>query len=956
MPAKSNTSAVEKLSKLVDEMQAELPREGPRSLCELRLGQSDYDTLCLWAKEHLTRRTICRSGWKAGAIVFKLIAEVARREAIGHRLWPIVAEKFSDDVRRFLFPNNHPSADLKCWIQQAAQNLDLRNVFDDDEAQSWYITTHLQFGFAAHGLRMRLPEWLCGQNTPDAVRRLLFGDLASESFRDLWQALRFYRRDWIAEEELRSIIQKSPWVLPEWENDLVRLSREKLHLVDFEEGSESDEIPAPDLVEGVRFGWLFGADPTFKCALAELKPLELIASHYHLVVGDDIELSLFRQHDGTYRADAEEIVFAVSAPQAVVKLVDPEGEVHHSQLVQFWDSSADVNVFDLSSGAAVDPVSGQMSSSRSYVLILQPDLCVDPGSHTWSRISGASPRLVVLLESPWDPSSTHVSMPDGTVLWSPHQRTAPLRRSEPQELQHVCIQPVSRADSISIGESVATIIRGLPDNVDVVYVRYCGRPLTFDVATRALSKIVITPEDAHAGLVFNIGVRQEGGQNGAIIHLRRPLDASVVGTARAGATGWESVESRSVITSRECRENSFRVYLPGESGGAKAALMEGPRLLKWLGQRAAPLGRVHGMGAPLVVRSQPYNCDSELLTIARGCTNSGIIKGIDHEHDGADSVQIHLSRPLELAADHFVIAWPCGDDNEPLAFDAHNITVSDDRRTWLVASPPCSVDKKSTFAISFKGRWLGSATTGRTLDLLYSLGDLAQDKHLVASIVRWFRLPVLLCDYRRDVPAFSEFAHRYPDAVLAAWVRPEGLPHSLKHDEGFDRRQIELVQLRDLYLGWAPNIEQVQEIVNALAQNEQDPLGDVVIKLLLELPLVTGHIMKQWLADVGPPQNAPLRFYLNALRMHFGQKLSQNRRPGDPEADPLLRAAKNMNVGPKASADEFFVKNAIADPAIATLAGHTLTMIEKTNLAVAMQLAPFRQYLAARVMEEIEKG
>jgi len=302
-----------------------------------------------------------------------------------------------------------------------------------------------------------------------------------------------------------------------------------------------------------------------------------------------------------------------------------------------------------------------------------------------------------------------------------------------------------------------------------------------------------------------------------------------------------------------------------------------------------------------------------------------------------------------------VVAWPCGEHNEPRVIDRDNITPVD-RRTWKVALPRCDDGEKPIVAISFKGRWLGSATTGHTLHLLHSLSDLAQDKHLVASLVRWFRLPVLLCDHRRDVPAFSEFAHVYPDAVLTAWVKPEALPHSLKHDEGFDRRQIEVVQLRDLYLGWSPNVEQVRGIVNALADSEQDPLGDVVIKLLLELPLVTGHIMKQWLADVGPPQNAPLRFYLNALRMHFGPKLTQNRRPEDQEIDPLLRAAKNMNVGPKASADEFFVKNAIADPAIATLAGHALTMIEKTNLAVAMQLAPFRQYLAARLMEEIEKG
>lgn len=955
MPHKAKI--VDTIASLVEHIQARLPSEVPRSLCELRLSESDYENLCLWAKEQLTRGMIRPSGWKAGAIIFNLISEVARREAVGHRLWPIVADKFSDDARRFLFPNNHPSADLKRWIQQAARHLDLRHVFDEDEAQGWYITTHLQFGFAAHGFRTRLPEWLCGQNTPDSVRRLLIGNLASESFRDLWQALRFYRRDWIAEEELRSIIEKSPWVLPEWQDDLVRLSREKLHLIDFEEGSESDELPTPDLVQNMQIEWRFGKDPKYKCSLADLKPLELIASHYHLVVDETVLLSLFRQHDGSYRADPTEIEFPASAPQVPLKLVDPEGEVHHSQLVHLWDSSADVNVFDLSSGEKVDTESGQMSASKRYLLILQPDLRLEPSSDTWVRLTGASPRIAVLLEKNWDHSSTQVVMSDGTVLWSPRLRSAPLRRPEPQQLQHVSVQPVNRAETVSIGDTVSTIIRGIPDGYEVGYVRYCGRPLTFDPETHKLSRLTIAPEDANSGLVFSIGIRHLGEDSAEITHLRRTLDAGVVGTARASATGWEPIQSRSVITSRECRENSFRVHLPNESDGTKVALMEGPRLLKWLGQRAAPLGRVHGMGAPLVVRSQPYNCDSELLTIARGCTNGGIIKDVEFEHDGAETVQIHLTRPLEVSADHCVIAWPCGDANEPLMIDSHNITSSDNRRTWSVLSSPCGVGEKSIVAISFKGRWLGSATAGDTLNLLHSLTDFTQNKHLVASLVRWFRLPVLLSDRGRDFPAFAEFAHSCPDAVLAAWIGAEGLPHSLKHDEGFDRRQVESVQLRDLYLGWIPDSHQVSQIVDVLGTNEQDPLGDAVIKLLLELPLVTGHIMKHWLADVGTPQNVPLNLYLNILRTQFGQKLIKNgRASGGQDVDPLVRAASNMNVGPKASADEFFVKNAIADPAVATLTGHTLTGIEKNNLAVAMQLAPFRQYLASRVLDEIERG
>jgi len=310
MPAKSKVSGVERLSSLVQQIDDAMPSEGPRSLCELRVSERDYEVLCQWAQEHLTRRMIRLSGWKAGAIIFNLVAEAARREAVGHRLWPIIADKFSDDARRFLFPNDHPSGELKALIQQAARNLDLRHVFDDDEAQSWYITTHLQFGFCYHGFQTHLPEWLCGQNPPDSVRRLLSGSLSSESFRDLWQALRFYRRDWITEEHLRGIIRESPWVLPAWEDDLVRQSREKLHLLDFEEGSESGDVPTPNLVEAVQCKWLYGEEPAFKCELADLKPLELIAPHYHLMVGDETKLSLFRQHDGVYRADVSEALSA----------------------------------------------------------------------------------------------------------------------------------------------------------------------------------------------------------------------------------------------------------------------------------------------------------------------------------------------------------------------------------------------------------------------------------------------------------------------------------------------------------------------------------------------------------------------------------------------------------------------------------------------------------------------
>src|SRR5690606_28949094 len=146
-----------------------------------------------------------------------------------------------------------------------------------------------------------------------------------------------------------------------------------------------------------------------------------------------------------------------------------------------------------------------------------------------------------------------------------------------------------------------------------------GRAVSFDQDTRSISAVIVRPEDAQAGFNFDIGVRGDAveGADGQTVRVRCHVDVDITGTAYLDADGWTALNSNGVISSRECRDRAFRVYLPKEFRGQKVALMEGPRLLRWLGTRAAPFGRTYGMGAPLVVRSQPYNSSYDLLTIAK---------------------------------------------------------------------------------------------------------------------------------------------------------------------------------------------------------------------------------------------------------------------------------------------------------------------------------------------------
>jgi hypothetical protein len=302
-----------------------------------------------------------------------------------------------------------------------------------------------------------------------------------------------------------------------------------------------------------------------------------------------------------------------------------------------------------------------------------------------------------------------------------------------------------------------------------------------------------------------------------------------------------------------------------------------------------------------------------------------------------------------------VIAWPCGESGEGALFDHSSVEVHEEGRRWSVACSSHRLNGASVVAVAFKGRWLGRAIRGDPVNLLWHLSELNENKHLVASLVRWFRLPVLLRNRPTDAPAFTAFAHSYPEAVMAAWLGTEGLPHSLAHDDAFDRRQLEATELRELYLGWSPTSEQAQNIVATLGQNIDDPLGDVAIMLLPELPLIAGHIIRHWLNMRGTPPNCSVSFYLKVLRHRIASKYLNGRTTLGQMEELLLKAAESMKAEPEATADERFVEQAIVAPAIQTLRGRSLTAVERSNLAVALQVASFRQYLAMCVLTEVER-
>ncbi|MDZ7616406.1 MAG: hypothetical protein U1E05_05335, partial [Patescibacteria group bacterium] len=579
------------LADMVELMAILRRKKTQRSLCELRCERyddlntrspqayklvHDFDALREFIRHKLTRSDVRLRGWKAGAVVFYFAVEVARRKVVGSGLWETIADEFPVRLRDYLFPNNHPSSELKEWIGKTAQLLRLRHVFDEDERKPWYITTHLQFGFAQPGFQANLPEWLCGQNVPDAVHRLFFGDLRSKSFRDLWGALQSYRRDWIAEGQLRDIIRNSPWVLPEWEDDLVRLSREKLNLPDGDKYDTAAESKPSAIVQAPQLRWNGSDVPEFACEFADLTCLSLREPHYHVMAEDTLVATIFRQPDDTYRSDKSELRFPADNPQVNLNLVDAEGDLHPAhQLVTLWDDAAEVNAFDVRTGHCVDIHKVQMRPKNNYILILQSGLKLIPASEEWVLIGKATRFRVELLIAGWNPDETYVGDSAGACVWEPPVREGPAPSIEPACLRTVWNECDNRRRSIRLGDSIRPVIRDLPSDATLVYVRLAAKPLVFDAQSAEIASVLVTPEAARAGLMFTLGIRLPSDTRGrSIVRLQRRVEVEITGAAQRAAEGWQTLKADSAITAHACQRRDFSVFLPEDIGDQRAALME----------------------------------------------------------------------------------------------------------------------------------------------------------------------------------------------------------------------------------------------------------------------------------------------------------------------------------------------------------------------------------------------
>ena len=419
----------------------------PRSLCEIWCDEDDYRWLQEWAGRLTTRHLqMWLFGFKsrmvalqedtvslshveaAGCLLLLLASESARHEASEGSVWPTVRRQFADPAQRLLFDaQGQPKREFKDSLEGASRKLGLRHLFGVAGTHNYYISVYLQFGFTRKGME-RLPHWLAGLPTSVAVSQLLSSaddrgsDRRGESFLSLWDTLRGFRRNNITEANARTRLSRSPWVLPNWVDDLIEQASKSHDIPDREFGLDSVEPIPPVFLADAKLRWDPPANPEFTTAIINLADFDLTSDRYRVMVGDERLATLLRTDGGDYNTRPERVTLPSHAADLTAVLSDDEGHAPASQLLNLWDPDEDVELFDLATGDRIDPNVVQHAPSKNYGLLVSADLMVEPPGLQYRMIGAGNQTKKLYLLSGGHDGLVRVSVP-GTPggdsgLWS----------------------------------------------------------------------------------------------------------------------------------------------------------------------------------------------------------------------------------------------------------------------------------------------------------------------------------------------------------------------------------------------------------------------------------------------------------------------------------------------------------------------------------------------------------
>ncbi|BAP56347.1 hypothetical protein THII_2050 [Thioploca ingrica] len=743
-------------------------QELPWSLAELQISEDDYQHLCEWVNQ-LENRTLdywFRSYQSVqiddikffrpaaiGFILLLLTSETVRREAKGKELWAVVRRKFSIPAESVLFASRQPSQSFKNLIEKTTREFNLRHVFGIEGLHNWFDSIYLQIGFTQSGFKTHLPEWLCRQGQPLAIQYLLGEkdkNLQSESFRKLWSTLRNFRYQHITKIKLRQELSQSPWILPNWIDELIQCATKKLELSDrtlqnpvTTSSNLVEELPQISFLTTPRLRWQPLNPPEFVCELQNL--VELGEDEYDIFLGNHFADRLIRQEDGSYLHESELVLKQSQSAEVSAILKNAAGDVVESVLLQLWCHDEDLNLFDLQTGQRIQNLS-KLSPNKSYALLVADDLTVEPEPNCWCQL--ADKKLYYLAKG-WS-QETQISQ----LAW---QATVAPPKTQPPWTEQ--LQVVAHPVCIKLGE-IITIQTPVSNDIEILFIRAGSKPMNLE--TRCLR---ITPDifsfdfsQQMAKVKLKIGLQKS--EEKAVIN--RELRLNVTGAIYLDSEDWKLLTPDTVLTCEQAKSCQFKVFAISSEENINrqdCGVFHGDTWIKRLWQKPQAIGDLAGLGENLTIHQGTYNRQDEGFILAKEVIDTGILTDPPEIHDGILSLKLSLRiEPDEQK--HNVIWWDKCDELIFLEIDDYGEREED--FVWLsLLSEKCT--EPLVIAVSYEGHRLGAWWNEQWTILLEN----SSEPERTASLIRWFKLPILSNRYLKNV---QQFALTYPQVVLQQWL------------------------------------------------------------------------------------------------------------------------------------------------------------------------------------------
>ena len=915
-------------------------RKPPKSLCQISPSKADFVWLSRWAQnldEQTTKHFLVTKPFHTrpnafslsnreiiGLMFLMLASETARREGKEGQVWPLFLSKFSETTASLMKINGELGPWVKRSVEQAVYSQGLRNVIGKTGIQYHYLTVFLQFGMTRNAIR-RLPFYLSGHPVPEAVKYLLseHSDVRSRTFQHLWEMLVGYRDERVGENEVRAFLENSTWILPEWTKEILVVARGSSYSGAHE--FSDDFVLEEDLQVKQSLIWTYPDAPIFQLTLQPSTFEDLEDGAYQIRMSDQIKSTIMVTQGST----TKEASFSCSTeiPESSLDLIDINGEVIKTNETLLWDKNEDIHVFDLRTGAAVDPWMEKMLPQKGYAILshdfLEPSFDID-----FYAIPNLN-RKLWLLPVGWNKSFQLLM--DGSKFWSPLL----FDRKEDFTLQRIRIIPSS--SKVIVGDLIDIRISGLSNGATLKRVSIGGIQLNFeaDGSNADCRNIVVVPAMIGSSGKAILWIEYKG----SLWKLNRRLALETVSLSIWNGCSWEvPAKQLASLESREGIHRKFKFLTSGRLEKEKKSfyVFEAEQPVGPVKLSKSSLAGLSGYGGELKIRKlyNPQPLQDE-FPLGIHVENRGIITAAMQT---GSKLRIVLSKQCDVQNLNLVV-WAL--QSEPKLLGSNELSLVGENTLEFALDITL---EQCMLGLSSNGVRVG-AFWPKTLAAYVTIQRQSSTASLIAAMLRWFRIPILRPQVIQTVRTLLKGA---PVEFVSAWLSDIGLPKGLAHAEECNSWYSAIRSLNQGIVTFS--VEQAYRLLESLDPTSEDALttddfSHCVRELLHMDPLIANAALVAWAE--GTSRATVLEFTHASLTNLLSQPIEAESKDLDFAFEKLKQfTSEALRVDPN------FVMTVIkaAEDSIAK----PISERDFLNLQVGMSSDSFRRLLGARLMKNLK--